>query len=259
MREAHVNAEALQDYSRCPQEYAYRWLYRIAEPAQTRSQLGARALHRTILVLARLAMEGQVVSVDKAQMIWQLHVANTQIDGDVRWDLRGREAALRFHSLLSSGLCPTGIGAPFVVPIEVRKDVVVEIHLDVDFTADFHGKSIAVQLEGPTTGTLINEIGGLLPLPWHRYHTSSGVLMPLPEVNKTPGLPLKTKIWQLYRGMARDIVWANKDRRCTSCVFRDVCNPADAELPRLRSAHQRKLVRNRIKTERACQITSATR
>lgn len=252
MYEASCSLDALQTYAYCPQMYAYRWVYRAGEPTQTINQLGRRAIHRSLIMIVRTWLETGPVTLDQAQLMWQFHTRNNALAGNAQWNLKGRGAALRLQEQLSIGAIePTGIGVPFQHTFEVRPGMQLTVDYDADFTARWRGAETAFRVHNARNEALIDEVAACGDMPWVRYYQNGAIHSFTTPPNPAHLTGLKNRMWQLYRGMARDIVWPQKDQRCAPCTFRDVCQAVDSDPHRLRSAAARKRVRDRIKTERA--------
>ena len=213
-----VQGEALRDYLRCPQEYAYRYVYGAPEPPRTPQQYWDRAVRRTALSIVKELLEGRQVSHDKAAMLWQLTTKNTVVGSDARLEVLGRESIYEFWNWLD-GFEPKGLAVTRQVSFEVTAK-----------------RSIDVGLQGRTPAWL--DLG--------KKHASELNRLPVTVKREMAGA-----VEQGWRGIGHQIVWPNKDGRCTPCPYRDICGPGDSRRYLLKTKSKQKRVVERIKEQRS--------
>jgi hypothetical protein len=238
-----IEAEALRDYLRCPQEYAYRWLYGIPDKPRTRYQLWLRCLRRACLTLVRQVME-KPVSIDQAYLIWQLHAEHT-IASIAKWDLKGRELLLQFYEWLQH-ITPGAIGPTrrLTVPFSSLPRQ-ADLELTADFVARWRGQLAYFLLTPPDPG-ILKSLGALDTACWVTYNLETGRSKRLTNQTLEQMPDLVGQVEQGFRGLTRSLVWPHRDSRCTPCPFAACCDGRDARSSALKTAKARQRVKDRI-------------
>lgn len=245
--ETNIEGEAILDYSSCPQKYAYRWLYDIPEKPPTPTTLFRRAIYRTCLVLVRQKLESGQPSTKQAEQLWKLHTSSLlPFKGSARQNLNGRNSILLFLTWLNQ-FKPVGIGLKSVVPIKVSKAQTFNVTIESDFTGLSGNRRVSVILTRKVP-KLVAFMASYDQLPWEAYSLDSGSSFSIkkPKDEDT----YKALLHQLQRGMARGIVWPNRDARCNECPWTDICDPRHSAVSNINDPIQRLTIRKRIIADR---------
>lgn len=244
-----VEAEALRDYLRCPQEYAYRWIYEAPEPPRTTRQLFDRCLRRTALTIAREVYAGGNITRDRSLLLWQLHIDKTEIQTLPKLDLLGREAIGRFFVWLRGATVP-GLAITRQVVFEYARKQQCSVRLTADFVLTRNGRTVLVLLTPPHAGILPHLLA-CDDQPWLVYDLPLGKGHELTELPSAMRKEVGALVTQGYRGIGHKLVWPHRDQRCRTCPYADICTPGDARSYLLRTASKRKRVLDRIAEQRA--------
>lgn len=245
--ETDIEGEAILDYSSCPQKFAYRWLYDVPEKPPTPLAKYHRAVYRTCLVLVRQKMEKGQPSTKQAEQLWRLHSASVGLGkGATRKNLNGRNSVLLFLTWLCH-FQPSAIGLKSVVPVVISKAQTFNVTIESDFTGLSGDRRISVILTRKIP-KLMAFMASHDQLSWEAYNLDSGSSAPLKKPADEDAY--KAQLHQLQRGMARRIVWPNRDARCSECQWSDICNPRHSSISDLNDPIQRLKTKKRLITNR---------
>jgi hypothetical protein len=191
---------------------------------------------------------GGPVSIDQTYLIWQLHAQNTTAS-QAKWDIRGRELIMQFYEWLQF-TTPAVIGP-------TRRQIVQfsspQRQADVELSADFAGKwrnRLTYVLLTPPHPGIVLDYAASDTAAWATFDLEKGraKLITPNNIDQTAALEGRTE--QAVRGLSRKIIWPNRDSRCQSCAYSDICDGRDARSSALRDSKSRMRVRERITRER---------
>lgn len=240
-----IEGSALLDYASCPQKYAYRWQYNVPEKPTTPRAILDRAIFRACLVVARQKLETATPSVKQTEQIWRLHAAGTPISGHSKNNLRGRTCVLQFLTWLRN-FEPVAIALKTVVPIKISEHETYNVKLQADLTGTYKSRRCSVVLARKVP-ELMAFMATNDQLPWVSYHLEHGTTRDLPAGDIHAYAPL---LQQLQRGLARRIIWSNRDERCNSCPWSDICDPRHSSKRYINDPLSRQRMRKTILAER---------
>jgi hypothetical protein len=245
----YVDGEALRDYLRCPQEYAYRWYYQVPDRVRTIRQVYHRALRRTALSIAREHLTGKPLTTDRSLLLWQLSTRHTPIALRPRLHYLGRNVIARFLDWLTTTTVH-GLSVPrqLTFAATARRQIDVEITADIFVTIN---KRPSLVLLAPPDPGLIADLAQCDTDDWVVFTLATSTARCLPKATPSTRHALAGVIEQGFRGLSRRIVWPNRDSRCRTCTFADICQPADARRYTLQHGSKRERVRKQIARRRA--------
>lgn len=244
-----VDGEALRDYLRCPQEYAYRWHYQIPERPQTTRQFFQRAVRRTALSIARETLAGKTVTADQGLLLWQLGTHDTPIATHPSINTAGRDIVGRFLRWLET-VKVLGLAVTRQITLTFGHRRFCDVELTSDLYLTLRGKERLVLLTPPDPG-IVATLAGCDTVPWAELSLLSCTTRLIPRTSSDVQEGLSGVVEQAFRGLSRGIVWPNRDSRCRGCPFSDVCTPGDARRYLMQSETKRARVRARVAKVRA--------
>ena len=192
-------------------------------------------------------MEGHI-SIDRAYLVWQLHAQNTTAS-QAKWDVRGRELLMQFYERLQ--FTTPGVIGP------TRRQIVsftspqrqADVELSADFAGVWQNRLTYILLTPPHPGIVVDYAASDTAA-WATFDLEKGRAKLIPPSTLEQVTATEGRTEQAVRGLSRKIIWPNRDSRCQSCAYSDVCDGRDARPSALRDSKSRMRVRERIARER---------
>jgi hypothetical protein len=210
------SVEQLLTYAKCPQ--LYRYLYVDKKASQSHNSFKQQLLF-SFLDLSFAAVQKKKLSPESAERTWNArrgdrHVSSSQ-------NIRAREQLLRFVVWLNDQDV-LGVMVPDYILLGTAT---VELRADLAIRTTSNDTQLI--LLSPHSSTIHEKVASQSTQAWAVYNTKTGLATPVQKIAE-PQLPLY--IETLRRGIQTLLYWAFRDKRCTTCQFRQSCHPLDISL-----------------------------